>query len=287
MLFVVAAGAAVVYGRVQSGADAREAAQADARFAARLAAREIGDGIEVLQQTVAGAAANPGIAKAFARPEDCGLSFGGTDAYTTGHLDLVRDGRLGGVLVDEGGRRPRLRGRRLARQARCASRGLSAPVADPRTGKQVVLATAPVPKARARAGLVQPRRRRAQPARQLRRPARARVRARRQAGQDRPHALDRPRALDRRARSRSTATSALYASATVTGVGWQRPRRRRPRAGARRHARAQPPRGDDHPRRAAAVPAGDGDRAPARGAPAGAARTARCAARRPTARRRR
>ena len=90
MLFVIAAGAAVVYGRVQAGDDARAAAQADARFAARLAAREIGEGIEVLQTTVAGAAVNPGIATAFAEPEDCGLSFGGTDAYSTGHLDLVR-----------------------------------------------------------------------------------------------------------------------------------------------------------------------------------------------------
>ena len=69
MLFVVAAGAAVVYGRVQSSADAREAAQADARFAARLAAREIGEGIEVLQSTVAGAAQQPRASrKAFAQP---------------------------------------------------------------------------------------------------------------------------------------------------------------------------------------------------------------------------
>src|SRR3954468_7393875 len=89
-LFVAAAGAAVVYGRVQAGDDAREAAQADARFAARLAASEIGDGITVLRQTVVNAATNPGVAKAFANPRDCGLTFGGTDAYTTGHLDLVR-----------------------------------------------------------------------------------------------------------------------------------------------------------------------------------------------------
>ena len=73
----------------------RQAAKADARFAARLAAKELGNGVELLRQTVAGAAANPGIAKAYASPEDCGLSFGGTDAYTTGHLDLVRaDGRV-------------------------------------------------------------------------------------------------------------------------------------------------------------------------------------------------
>ena len=58
-LFVIAAGAAVVYGRIQAGDDARTAAEADSRFAARLAAEEIGGGLTVLQQTVAGAAASP------------------------------------------------------------------------------------------------------------------------------------------------------------------------------------------------------------------------------------
>ena len=59
MLFVIAAGAAVVYGRVQAGDDARAAAQADARFAARLAAREIGKGIEVLQEHGGGRGGEP------------------------------------------------------------------------------------------------------------------------------------------------------------------------------------------------------------------------------------
>src|SRR5688500_13098330 len=86
VLFVIAAGAAVAYGRVQSGRDARAAAEADAHHAARLAAREIGGGVKLLQQTVAATAANPGIATAFARPQDCALSFGGTDAYSTGHV---------------------------------------------------------------------------------------------------------------------------------------------------------------------------------------------------------
>jgi signal transduction histidine kinase len=142
VLFVVAAGAAVVYGRVQASSDARDAAQADARFAARLAASEIGDGIQVLRQTVGNAAANPGVDKAFESPGDCGLTFGGTDAYTTGHLDLVRtDGSVAcssmkgtgsyarADWLDEATRRPLLR----------------APVTDPRTNEQVVLATAPAP----------------------------------------------------------------------------------------------------------------------------------------------
>jgi signal transduction histidine kinase len=144
VLFVLAAGAAVVYGRIQSGHDAREAAQADARFAARLAAREIGDGIEVLQSTVAGAAQNPGIAKAFARPEDCGLSFGGTDAYTTGHLDLVReDGSVACSSMTGATSRDYAGAAWLAGALR--EPRLQAPVEDPRTGKTVVLATAPVP----------------------------------------------------------------------------------------------------------------------------------------------
>ncbi|MDA0166611.1 ATP-binding protein [Solirubrobacter ginsenosidimutans] len=144
-LFVVAAGAAVVYGRVQAGDDARDAATADARFGANLAAREIGDGIKVLQQTVGAAAGNPGVVTAFAKPKECGLTFGGTDAYTTGHLDLVRtDGSVACSSLK------RLLDRSYA-GAPWLRRALKeplllAPAADPRTGDQVVLATAPVPK---------------------------------------------------------------------------------------------------------------------------------------------
>ena len=146
VLFVVAAGAAVVYGRVQAGDDAREAAQADARFGARLAAtrdrrRHQGapaDGRRRGRQPGRGR-------KAFATPQDCGLTFGGTDAYTTGHLDLVRtDGSVACSSSD----RFLDRGYAERRLARAGPREplLLAPAADPRTGEQVVLATAPVPK---------------------------------------------------------------------------------------------------------------------------------------------
>jgi signal transduction histidine kinase/CheY-like chemotaxis protein len=142
-LFVIAAGAAVVYGRVQARNDARSAAEADARFAARLAAREIGSGLTAVQQTVAGAAANPGLAKAFSRPEDCGLSFGGTDAYTTGHIDLIKSD---GSLVCSSLEQPR-RGYEHAPWLAGAQKDLllDAPVTDPRTGKAAVLAAAPIP----------------------------------------------------------------------------------------------------------------------------------------------
>jgi signal transduction histidine kinase len=143
VLFVVAAGAALVYGRMQASDDARDAAQADARFAARLAAHEIGDGIKLLQQTVEGAAVNPGAVKAFDRPGDCGLTFGGPDAYTTGHLDLVRtDGSVACSSMKDAPDRGYERAAWLE-QARTQPL-LKAPAADPRTGEQVVLATAPV-----------------------------------------------------------------------------------------------------------------------------------------------
>ncbi len=144
VLFVIAAGAAVVYGRIQSSDDAQTAAEADARFAARLAAEEIGGGLTLLQQTVSGAAANPGIATAFARPADCGLSFGGTDAYTTGHIDLVKPD---GTLVCSSLKEPKRGYEGAAWLARAQKEPfLSAPEMDPRTGKRVVLAAAPVPK---------------------------------------------------------------------------------------------------------------------------------------------
>ena len=145
LVFALAAGGAVMYGRVQAGDDARAAAEADARFAARLAARELGEGIQNLQTTVAGAAANPGIATAYAHPEDCGLSFGGTDAYTTGHVDLVR---TDGSVACSSEKKALDRGYGAAEWLERGLREpiLIAPAADPRTGKQVVLAAAPVPK---------------------------------------------------------------------------------------------------------------------------------------------
>jgi signal transduction histidine kinase/CheY-like chemotaxis protein len=144
LLFAVGAGAATLYGRSQADHDARAAAQADARFGARLAAKELANGVVEIRQTVAGAAANPGIGTAYAHRQDCALSFGGSDAYTSGHVDLIR---LNGAIacsslkgVTRGyGSQPWLAAALHAPQ-------LLADVADPVSGKRVVLASAPVPK---------------------------------------------------------------------------------------------------------------------------------------------
>jgi signal transduction histidine kinase len=144
VLFVVAASAAVVYGRVQAGQDARAAAQADASFAAKLAAKEIGNGIVLLQQTVGGVAGNPGIATAFEHPEDCALTFGSTDAQTTGHVDLLRsDGsRVCSSLENAPKRYDSAAWLERAKQEPV----FDAPAKDPFTGEPVVLAAAPIPK---------------------------------------------------------------------------------------------------------------------------------------------
>ncbi len=144
VLFLVGAGAAALYGRAQAADDARDAATADARFGARLAASETGKGVELLEATVAGAAVNPGINQAYARPKDCALAFGGTDAYTTGHIDLIRtDGSVvcSSAKAKGGGYAGAPWLARVIREP-----VLLAPAPDPATGKQVVLAAAPIPK---------------------------------------------------------------------------------------------------------------------------------------------
>jgi signal transduction histidine kinase/CheY-like chemotaxis protein len=143
LVFVVGAGAAALYGRSQAADDARAAASADARYGTRLAASETGKGVELLKATVAGAAANPGIGAAYAKPKDCALAFGGTDAYTTGHIDLIRTD--GSVVCSSSKVKGSYAGAPWLAQVLRAPVML-APAPDPVTGKQVVLAAAPVPK---------------------------------------------------------------------------------------------------------------------------------------------
>jgi len=143
VLFVLGAGAAALYGRTQAAGDAKDSATADARFGARLAASETGKGVGLLDATVTGAAKNPGITQAYAHPKDCALAFGGTDAYTTGHIDLIRtDGSVVCSSAKHGGD---YAGAPWLEQV-LREPVILAPAPDPATGKQVVLASAPVPK---------------------------------------------------------------------------------------------------------------------------------------------
>jgi signal transduction histidine kinase/CheY-like chemotaxis protein len=142
VLFAAGAGVATLYGRAQAQADAQHAAQADARFGARLAANEIANGLKVLQSTVVAAAANPGLATAYAKRQ-CSLAFGSTDAYTTGHLDVV-DGDGSVVCSSAKSSGGYATAPWFARALRAPL--LEAPDFDPTSGRQVVLAAAPVAK---------------------------------------------------------------------------------------------------------------------------------------------
>ncbi len=87
VLFAVAAGAFV---HLQSEADAKQAAVADANFAATRAARQIQLGFETFRAVTAPTASSPTIAQVFTNPTLCNLSYAPIAAFDTGHVDVVR-----------------------------------------------------------------------------------------------------------------------------------------------------------------------------------------------------
>src|ERR1700742_4866303 len=78
VVFVGSAVATAAYVQLQSSRDAKRGARADAAFAARAAAKQLGGDVSVLKSTVEQLAANPSIAQAIAHPEGCSLAFGTT-----------------------------------------------------------------------------------------------------------------------------------------------------------------------------------------------------------------
>jgi hypothetical protein len=154
-LFVLATAGGVFYGRIQAERDALQSAADDASFGARLAATQLATGIATVRASVAQVAANPSIAQIFARPQACTLSFALSGAADAGHIDLLRpDGSV--VCSSRSGSGAKDRGYAGADWMGHALRDpvFAAPVADPVTGKQVVLTTAPVPGLGVMAGFV-------------------------------------------------------------------------------------------------------------------------------------
>ncbi len=95
LMCVAVALAGVVYVSAQSAHDGRTQAARDAQHAAGLAAKQVGDGVKLLQGTAAQLAATPNIADVFERPQDCSLSFAGPAGVTSGHIDVLdRSGRV-------------------------------------------------------------------------------------------------------------------------------------------------------------------------------------------------
>ena len=146
VLFMAVAGVNIVYQRLASLHDARQAALASAAAAARTAAGQIAADVGAVRAQVAAVAAQPAIGQAFgpAAATVCTLQFGGSGQFSTGHLDIVRsDGTVTCSSLRPAGQ-PGYQG---ATWLAAALKGpvLTGPVADARTGQQVVVAAAPVP----------------------------------------------------------------------------------------------------------------------------------------------
>jgi PAS domain S-box-containing protein len=89
LLFMVAAGVGVWSGWVQARNDALSNADADALFAARRAAQQIGVSLTVVRGSVDTVASNPGVSQVFADPSSCRLAFS-LGGVGDGHLDVLR-----------------------------------------------------------------------------------------------------------------------------------------------------------------------------------------------------
>jgi PAS domain S-box-containing protein len=146
VLFVAVAGVSIAYQRLASVHDARQAELASVGTAARTAARDIAAAVSTVRVQVDAVAAQPAIGQAFgpAAAAGCTLQFGGAGEFSTGHLDLVRaDGTVTCSSLRAAGR-PGYQG---ARWLAAALKGsvLIGPVADARTGQQVLVVSAAVP----------------------------------------------------------------------------------------------------------------------------------------------
>ncbi|MFZ1878525.1 MAG: PAS domain S-box protein [Gaiellaceae bacterium] len=147
VLFVVVAGAGALYVKSQSSHDARRSAQADARYAAGKAAKQLDTYFAAIHGSVAGLVANPLIANSLTHPKGCTLSFSGVGGPDSGHLDII--GADGTVACSS---RPHPPGARLTGYAgspwlrrALAHPVLLAPVVDGATGLPMAISAMPIP----------------------------------------------------------------------------------------------------------------------------------------------
>src|SRR3981189_3407618 len=96
LVFLLVGGAWGAYVYVQSNANDRQAATADANFAARKAANEIAFTMDIIQKT--NEASGAGLGAVFANPTGCHLGYASIGAFETGRIELVRaDGSVIGT----------------------------------------------------------------------------------------------------------------------------------------------------------------------------------------------
>jgi two-component system, cell cycle sensor histidine kinase and response regulator CckA len=145
-LFVAAAVSTALYVNAQTERDARRAAQADARFAAETAAKELGTQLQLTQATVAQLASNPQITDTFSQSQPCSLTFGGIGGPDRSHLDIVRaDGVVACTSRPQTGREPRRYDEAEWMQRALAAPVFVAPTRDSATGAWVAVSSAPIP----------------------------------------------------------------------------------------------------------------------------------------------
>src|ERR1700674_274794 len=139
VLVAVAAGALV---HVQSEADARQAAVADANFAANRAAGQIAIGFDTLRTLSAPIAISPSIGQIFSNPAACNLGYAPIAAFDTGHIDIVR---LDGSVVCSSLKRAQAPSYSGAAWLNYSAPVVMAPIVDAATGNQVAVYAYPIP----------------------------------------------------------------------------------------------------------------------------------------------
>jgi two-component system cell cycle sensor histidine kinase/response regulator CckA len=143
VLFAVAAGLAVIEVEREADQNARRTAVDEASFAARTAARQLGEHLVSMRDGVRQLAANPQIAKVLDNPRGCSLSYEGITGRDRGHLDILRsDGSVAcsSRRTDES---PVYGGSAWLRRA-LARPAFLAPVRDDATGTDVAITTVPI-----------------------------------------------------------------------------------------------------------------------------------------------
>ena len=145
VMFVVVSGIGVVYERARSTRDAADAATRDAEFGAAAAARQISLDLRSVRAMVSGLASNPQIPRSFDPGSPaCALEYSGTSAFTTGHLDVIAaDGTVACSSLEAAP--PIGYGDAAWISGALVRSSTSGPVEDLRTGKEVVVVSAPVP----------------------------------------------------------------------------------------------------------------------------------------------
>jgi PAS domain S-box-containing protein len=147
LLVAVAAAAAIVYVFVQTDRDSRHAAKKNTNFAARTAAKDLADGLALIQATVANVAATPNVEQSAEQPT-CALTFGLSGGLGHGHVDVIRpDGSVACSSRARSGTTP-LTGYTGATWLARAKAGpvLLAPILDTATGERSVLNATPTSK---------------------------------------------------------------------------------------------------------------------------------------------